>query len=109
MKRNQLHPVMYRMGIAEPEPLAGLDVRRSDGLCALEEWLRIFRRCGGEIRRQPKVTLSLRDEDIGVGKDPLPILSGEAADVIGVKVRNQNAVDLFRRVACATQAVHQTT
>src|SRR5258706_14037555 len=109
MQRQELDAVHERLGAAERVPLAGIDVRRRDGLRALEERLCIFRRFGGDFRRQPKVAFDLRDEDIGVGKDALSVLSREAADVIGVEVRNQNAVDLFRCVACATQAVHQTT
>src|SRR5437879_1188454 len=107
MQRNELDAVQDRLGAAERVPLAGLDVRRRDPLRALEERLRIFRRFGGDLRRQPKVAFELRDEYIGVGKDALAVLGGEAADVIRVEVRNQDAVDLFGSVACATQAVHQ--
>src|SRR5882762_2467531 len=109
IQRNELDLVNARLGAAERVPLAGLGVRRRDGLRTLEERLRIFRRFGGDFRRQPKITFGLRDVDLGVGKDALSVLSGEAADVIGVEVRNQNAVDLFRCVACATQAVRQAT
>src|SRR5260370_29504053 len=34
-------------------------------------------------------------------------LSGDTADVIGVEVRHQNKVDLFRRIACAAEAARQ--
>src|SRR6202035_207448 len=93
MQRNNLDVVHDRLGVTERMPFAGLDVRRRDALRALEKWLRIFRRFGGDFRRQPKVAF---DEDIGVGKDTPSVRSGKAADVIGVEVRNQNTIDLFR-------------
>jgi hypothetical protein len=37
----------------------------------------------------------------------ISVLSGEAADVIGMEVRDQNEVDFFRRVARAAEAAHQ--
>src|SRR5258708_9221198 len=46
---------------------------------------------------------------MGVGKDAFSVLSGEAADMIGVEVRHQNAVDLLRCVACTSQALDQAT
>src|SRR5580693_6929475 len=98
---DELHAVDDWLGATKRVPLAGLDVRRCDGLRTLEERLRILRCLGSDFARQPKVAFSLRDEDIGVGKDAFSVLSGEPADVIGVEVRNQNEVDFFRRVACA--------
>jgi hypothetical protein len=80
-------------------PLAGLDIRRRDGLRTLEERLRILRRLSSDFRRQLKVAFSFRDVDLGIWKDALSVLSGEAADVIGVEMRGQNEVDVFRRVA----------
>ena len=66
-----------------------------------------FARLGGDFRRQPKVAVFLRYVDVRIWKDALPVLSGEAADVIGVKVRDQNEVDFFRRVACAAETARQ--
>src|ERR1700719_1842295 len=103
-QRHELHAVHDRLGAAERVPLAGLDVRRCDGLRTLEERLRILRRLSSDFRRQPKVAFSLRDVDLGIWKDAIPVLSGEAADVIGMEVRDQNEVDFFRRVACAAEA-----
>src|SRR6266404_6118026 len=106
---DELHAVDDCLGAAKRVPLAGLGVRRSDGLCTLEELLRILRRLGSDFRRQPKITFSLRDVDLGIWKDTLSVLSRETADVIGVKVRDQNEVDFLRRVACAAEAAGQAT
>src|SRR5260370_22914180 len=106
-QRDELHAVDYWLGAAKRVPLAGLDVRRCDGLRTLEERLGILRRLGSDFRRQPKVAFGLRDVNIGIWKDALSVLSGQATDVIGMKVRDQNDVDLFRRVACAVKAARQ--
>src|SRR4029077_18244608 len=60
-----------------------------------------------DVRRQPKVAFGLRHVNIGVWKDPLSVLRGQAADVIGMEVREQNDVDFFRRVAGAAEASRQ--
>ena len=88
-------------------PLTGLDVRPCDGLRTLEERLRILWRLGSDFRRQPEVAFGLRDVDLGIWKDALSVLSGEAADVIGMEMRDQNEVDVFRRIACAAEAARQ--
>src|SRR5712692_4291710 len=106
-QRDELHAVDDRLGAAERVPLAGLDIRRCDGLRTLEERLRILWRLGSDFRRQPKVAFSLRDVDLGIWKDAPSVLSGETADVIGVEVRHQDEVDFFRRVACAAEAARQ--
>src|SRR5258705_6760667 len=106
---DELHAVDDGLGAAERVPLAGLDIWRRDGLRTLEERLRILWRLGGDFRRQPKVAFSLRDVDLGIWKDALSVLSGEAADVIGVEVRHQNEVDFFRRIACAAEAAGQAS
>src|SRR5258706_10084275 len=64
-QRDELHALDDRLGATERVPLAGLDVRRRDGLRALEERLRILWRLGSDFRRQPKVALSLGDVDLG--------------------------------------------
>src|SRR6266849_3593339 len=107
MQRDNLHAVDDWLGATKRVPLTGLDVRRCDGLRTLEERLRIFRRLSSDFRRQPKVAFSLRDVNIGIGKDALSVLSGQAADVIGMEVRDQNDVDFFRRVARAAEAPRQ--
>src|SRR5216683_2662409 len=104
---DDLHPVDDWLGTTKRMPLTGLDVRGCDGLRTLEERLRILRRLSGDFRRQPKVAFGLRDVNIGIWKDALSVLSGQAADVIGMEVRDQNDVDLFRRVACAAEAARQ--
>src|SRR6266852_877863 len=91
-------------GATKRVPLAGLDVRRCDGLRTLEERLRILRRLSSDFRRQPKVAFRLREVNIGVWKDAPSILSCEAADVIGMEVLDQNEADFFRGVACAAEA-----
>src|SRR6266478_9791670 len=106
-QRDGLHTVNDRLGATKRLPLAGLDVRCCDGLRTLEERLRILRRLGSDFRRQPKVAFCLRDVNLGIGKDALSVLSGQAADVIGMEVRDQNDVDFFRRVACAAEAARQ--
>src|SRR5216683_3172800 len=89
---NELHAVHDRLGATKRAPLAGLDVRRCDGLRTLEERLRILRRLSSDFRRQPKVAFGLCHVDLGIWKDTLSVLSSEAADVIGVEVRDQNKV-----------------
>ncbi len=46
--------------------------------------------------------------NLGIRKDAIPVLGGEAADMIGVEVRDQDEVDLFRRIASAAEAARQT-
>src|SRR5947209_8260052 len=106
-QRDEMHAVDDWLGATERVPLSGLDVRRCDGLRTLEERLRILRRLSSDVRRQPKVTFGLRNVNIGIWKDALSVLSGQAADVIGMEVRDQNEVDFFRRVACAVKAARQ--
>src|SRR5258707_9492125 len=106
-QRDEMHAVNDWLGATKRVPLTGLDVRRCDGLRTLEERLGILRRLGSDFRRQPKVAFGLRDVNIGIWKDALSVLSGQATDVIGMKVRDQNDVDLFRRVACAAEAARQ--
>src|ERR1700692_4598807 len=107
MQRDDLHAVNDRLGAAKRVPLAGLDVRRCDGLRTLEERLRVLRRLSRDFRRQPKIVFCLRNVDLGIWKDALSVLSGQAADVIGMKVRDHNDVDFFRRVACAVEVARQ--
>src|SRR6195256_3417388 len=109
MQRDELHAVHDRLSATKRKPLAGLDVRRCDGLRTLEERLRILRRLGSDFRRQPKVAFCLRDVDFGIWKDALSVLCREASDVIGVKVRDQNEVDVFRRIACAAEVARQAS
>src|SRR5580700_7509441 len=106
-QRDELHAVDDWLGATKRVPLTGLDVRRCDGLRTLKERLRILRRLSSDFRRQPKVAFGLGDENIGIWKDALSVLSGQAADVIGMEVRDQNNVDFFRRVACAAEAARQ--
>src|SRR6266849_1480029 len=106
-QRDELHAVDDWLGATKRVPLTGLDVRRCDGFRTLEERLRILRRLSSDVGRQPKLAFGLRDVNIGIWKDALSVLSGQAADVIGMEVRDQNDVDLFRRVACAAEAARQ--
>src|SRR5258706_15916529 len=106
-QRHELHAVDDWLGASKPVPLTGLDVRRCDGLRTPEERLRILRRLSSNFRRQPKVAFGLRDVKIGIWKDALSIVRGQAADVIGMEVRGQNEVDFFRRVARAAEAPQQ--
>src|SRR5258708_23481974 len=103
-QRDDLHPVDNWLGATKRVPLTGLDIRRCDGLRTVEERLRILGCLSSDFRRKPKVALDLRDVNIGIWKDALSILSGQAANVIGMEVRDQNEVDLFRRVASAAEA-----
>src|SRR6202040_1010692 len=107
-QRDDLHAVDDWLRATKRVPLAGLDVRRRDGLRTLEERLRILGSLGSDFRRQPKVAFCLRDVDLGIWKNAISVLSGEAADVIGMEVRDQNEVDFFRRVAGAAEASRQT-
>src|SRR5260221_8980547 len=106
-QRDDLYAFDDWLGATERVPFTGLDVRRCDGLRTLEERLRILRRLSSDFRRQPKVAFGLGDVNIGIGKDPLSVLRREAADVIGMEVRDQNEGDFFRRVACAAEAARQ--
>src|SRR6266446_8001126 len=108
-QRNDLHAVDDRLGAAEHAPLAGLDVRRSDGLGALEERLRFFRCLGSDFWRQPEVALGLRHVNLGIWEDTISIVSGQAAYVIGVEMRDQDEVDLLRRIARAAEAGRQAS
>src|SRR6267142_2199960 len=106
-QRDDLYAVDDWLGATERVPFTGLEVRCCDGLRTLEERLRILRRLSSDFRRQPKVAFGLGDVNIGIGKDPLSVLRREAADVIGMEVRDQKEVDFFRRAACAAEAAHQ--
>src|SRR5712664_1027890 len=106
-QRDDLHPVDDWLGATKRVPLTGLDVRRCDGLRTLEERLRILRCFSSNFRRQPKVAFGLRDVNIGIWKDALSVLSGQAADVVGMEVCNQNDVHFFRCVACAAEVARQ--
>src|SRR6266404_2115324 len=106
-QRDELHAVDDWLGATKRVPLTSLDVRRCDGLRTLEERLRILRRLCSDFRRQPKVAFGLRDVNIGLWKDALSVVSGQAADVVGMEVSDQNEVDFFRRVPCATEAPQQ--
>src|SRR5260370_17432551 len=97
MQRDDLHAVDDWLGATERVPLTGLDVRRCDGLRTLEERLRILRRLSSDFRRQPKVAFGLGHVNIGIGKDPLSVLRCQAADVIGMKLRDQNQLYSSRR------------
>src|SRR6476661_11124792 len=107
-QRDNLHAVDDWLGATERVPLTGFDVRRCDGLRTLKERLRILRRFSSDFRRQPKLAFGLRDVNIGIWKDAFSVLSGQAADVIGMEVRDQNDVDFVRRVASAAEAPQQT-
>src|SRR6266403_1812517 len=106
-QRDELHAVDDWLGATKRVPLTGLHVRRRDGLRTLKERLRILRRLSSDFRRQPKVAFRLRDVNIGIWKEALSVLSGQAADVIGMEVRDQNDVDFFRHIACATEAARE--
>src|SRR5881296_778370 len=106
-QRDELHAFDNWLGATKRVPLTSLDVGRRDGLRTLEERLRILRRLSSDFRRQPRVAFGLRDVHIGIWKDALSVLSGQAADVIGMEVRDQNDVDFFRGVACAAEATRQ--
>src|SRR2546428_13072584 len=107
MEPGEMDAIVHGLLATKRVPFTGLDVRRCDGLRTLEERLRILWRLSSDFRRQPEVAFGLRDVNIGIWKDALSVLSGQAADVIGMKVRDQNDVDLFRRVACAAEAARQ--
>src|SRR5467141_53957 len=106
-QRDNLYAFDNWFGATKRVPLAGLDVRRGDGLRTLEERLRILRCLRSDFGRQPKVAFGLRDVDLGIWKNAISVLSCEAADVIGMEVRDQNEVDFFRCVACAAEAARQ--
>src|SRR6266478_123768 len=106
-ERHDLHAVNDLIGIAKRVPLSGLDVRNCDALCTLEQLLCFLGRLSGNFRREPKVAICLCDIDVRIGKDDLPIRSGQAADVVRVEVRDQYSVDLFRRVPSATEVGYQ--
>src|SRR5712671_5107187 len=106
-QRDDSYAVGDWFGATERVPFTGLDVRRCDGLRTLEERLRILRRLSSDFRRQPEVAFGLGDVNIGIGKDPLSVLRRQAADVIGMEVRDQNEGDFFRRVAGAAEAARQ--
>src|SRR6267154_6827309 len=108
-QRDELHAVDDCLGAGKRVPLTGLDIRGCDGLRTLEERLRILRRLSSDFRRQPKVAFGLRDVNLGLWKDALSVLSGQAADVIGMEVCDQNEVDFFRRVTCTAEVARQAS
>src|SRR5580700_1213404 len=91
-QRDDLHAVDDWLGATERVPLASLDVRRCYGLRTLEEWLRILRRLCSYFRRQPEAAFGLRDIHFGIWKDALSVQSGQAADVIGMEVCEQDNI-----------------
>src|SRR5260370_5884290 len=109
VERYDLHAVNDITGVAKRVPLSGLDVWRCDALCTLEELLWFLRRLSGDFPRQPKVAVCLCDIDVGIWKDDLPVLSGQAADMVGVEVRYQNKVDFLRRVPSAAKVGYQVS
>src|SRR6202030_3221114 len=106
-QRDGLHAVDDWLGATERVPLTGLDVWRCDGSRTLEEWLHFLRRLCSYFWRQPETAFGLRDVDFGIWKDALSVLSGQAADVIGMEVREQDDIDFFGCVARAAEAVDQ--
>ena len=82
MQRDDLHAFHDWLGAIKRVPFTGLDGRHRDGLRTLEERLRILRRLRSDFGRQPKVAFGLRDVDLGIWKDAVSVLSGQAADVI---------------------------
>src|SRR5258705_7100568 len=103
-QRDEVHTVDDWLGASKRVPPTGLDIRRCDGLRTPEERLRILRRLSSDFRRQPKVAFGLGNVNIGLWKDALSVVGGQAADVIGMEVRDQNEGDFFRRVAPAAEA-----
>src|SRR5260370_9615884 len=95
-QREESHAVNDWLGATKRVPLPGLDVRRCDGLRTLEERLRFLRRFSSDFRRQPKVAFGLRNVNIGIWKDALSVLSGQAADVTGMEMRDQHEIASFR-------------
>src|ERR1700756_3817861 len=106
-QRDKLHTVYDCLGATKRVPLIGLDVGGGDGSRTLKEWLCVLWRLSRDFQRQPKVAFGLCEVNIGIWKDALSVLSGQAADVIRVEMRDQNDVDFFRRVACAAEAARQ--
>src|SRR3984893_16528744 len=97
-QRDTLHAINDRLRTIKRVPLAGLDVRRRNRSRTLAEWVRILRRLGSDLWGQPKVAFGLRYVDVGISKDAISVLSGETANMVGMEVRDQNEVDLFRRI-----------
>src|ERR1700756_4553323 len=106
-QRDELHAVGYWLGAAKRVPLTGLDIRRCNGLRALKERLHILRRLSSDFRRQPKVAFGLRDVNSGIWENAPSVLSCQAADMIGMEVRDQNDVNFLRRVSGAAEAARQ--
>ena len=75
-QRDDLHAVNDRLGATKRVPLAGLDVRRGDGLGGLEAFLCLLWCLGRDFRRQPEVSLRFRNIDFGIGEHSLAIASG---------------------------------
>src|ERR1700722_9899826 len=108
-QRDDLHAVDDWLGATERVPLTGLDVGRCDGSRTLEERLHFLRRLCSYFRRQPEAAFGLRDINLGIWKDALSVLSGQAADVIGMEVREQDDIHFFGRVTCAPEAADQAS
>src|SRR5580704_17708458 len=106
-ERYDLHAVNDLIGVSKRVPLSGLNVGCCDALCTLEELLCFLRRLSGNLLRQPKIVICLCHIDVGIWKDDLSVLSREAADVVGVEVRDQDDVDFFWRVPSAAEVGYQ--
>src|SRR5580704_6569808 len=81
---DEFHAFDDWLGATERVPFTGLDVRRCDGLRILKEWLCVRRCLRSDVRRQPELAVGLCDVDLGICKDALSVLSGQATDVIGM-------------------------
>ena len=80
-------------------PLAGGDVWCGRIARDLEKDLRLGRRFSRNVGRQPEVAVCLRHADFGIAKDAAAVRAIDTADVIGMKMRNEDDVDLIRRIA----------
>src|ERR1700680_5342123 len=84
-------------------PLSGLQVRRGDGLGGVKEFLRLLGRLFRHLRREPEIAVRFSHVQFGVLKHSIAARGCEPANVIGMKGREQDQIDLTRGVARASE------
>ena len=88
-----------RVRAFEWPPLPGGDVWCGRIACDLKKDQRLGRRFSRDAGLQPEVAVCLRHADLRIAKDAAAVRAIDTADMIGMKMRNENDVDLIRRIA----------
>src|ERR1700730_17187123 len=84
-------------------PLPGLHVRGGNGLGALKEFLRLLACLCRHFGREPEIAVRFSHVYSRVRKHAIPTPRCEPANVIGVKVSEEDQIDLTCGVARASE------